>query len=870
MAQDHTTPLPPEENSGNGQPAVPPAGGGDYGASSIQILEGLEAVRKRPGMYIGDTSDGTGLHHLVFEVVDNSIDEALAGHCDDIVVTIHTDNSISVTDNGRGIPTGIKWDDKHEPKRSATEIALTELHAGGKFNQNSYKVSGGLHGVGVSCVNALSSMLRVVVRRDGKVHELEFSKGFVVKSGEVSEQVGPAGDKALVRPMHVLDETDKRGTEVHFLPDTEIFKENNDFHYEILAKRLRELSFLNNGVRIRLLDERTGKEDDFAGAGGVKGFVEYVNKGKQILHPNAFTAIGESKSDQNTMIGVEVAMQWNSGYNEQVLCFTNNIPQRDGGTHLTGLRAAMTRVINKYIEDNELAKKAKVEISGEDMREGLTCILSVKVPEPKFSSQTKDKLVSSEVRGPVEDVVANKLNDFLQERPNDAKIIVGKIVEAARAREAARKAREMTRRKGVLDGMGLPGKLADCQEKDPALCEIYIVEGDSAGGSAKQGRDRKFQAILPLRGKILNVEKARYEKLLTSNEIVTLITALGTGIGKAAVESGKSGADDFDVAKLRYHRIIIMTDADVDGAHIRTLLLTFFYRQMPELVERGHIYIAQPPLYKVKSGKEELYLKDGHELDAYLMRIALNHAKVETGGADNRTLEGETLAELARKHQVAEQVINRLSGFMDAEALRAIADGVALNLDTVPDAEASAVALQAKLQEIDKLTNAAPAEVAGEFDARTDKPILRISRRHHGNIKSSVITQDFVHGADYKALAEAADTFRGLLGEGAKVLRGEGEKAKEERVGDFRQAMHWLIGEAERTTSRQRYKGLGEMNPGQLWETTMDPTVRRLLRVQIEDAIEADKVFTMLMGDEVEPRRDFIETNALRAANIDV
>jgi DNA gyrase subunit B len=872
MAQDNIPPAP----LGDGEApkftatGAPVPSGDAYGASSIQILEGLEAVRKRPGMYIGDTSDGTGLHHLVFEVVDNSIDEALAGHCDDIVVTIHTDNSISVTDNGRGIPTGIKWDDKHEPKRSAAEIALTELHAGGKFNQNSYKVSGGLHGVGVSCVNALSKMLRLTVRRDGKVHVLEFSRGFV-QNRITEEQLGPNGEKVLVSPMPILGDTDKRGTEVHFLPDnTEIFKENADFHYEILAKRLRELSFLNNGVRIRLLDERTGKEDDFAGAGGVKGFVEYVNKGKQVLHPNAFNAIGEKQSDQGTMIGVEVAMQWNSGYNEQVLCFTNNIPQRDGGTHLTGLRAAMTRVINKYIEENELAKKAKVEISGEDMREGLTCILSVKVPEPKFSSQTKDKLVSSEVRGPIEDVVANKLNDYLQERPTDAKIIVGKIIEAARAREAARKAREMTRRKGVLDGMGLPGKLADCQEKDPALCEIYIVEGDSAGGSAKQGRDRKFQAILPLRGKILNVEKARYEKLLTSNEIVTLITALGTGIGKAVVESGKSGVDDFDVAKLRYHRIIIMTDADVDGAHIRTLLLTFFYRQMPELVERGHIYIAQPPLYKVKAGKEELYLKDASELDTFLLRIALNGAKVETGGATPTTITGETLAELARKHQVAENVIQRLSGFMDGEALRAVADGVALNLDTVPEAEASAVALQAKLHEIDKLTNAAPAEVAGEFDARTDKPILRISRRHHGNIKSSVITQDFVHGADYAALAEAANTFRGLLGEGARVIRGEGERAKEEKVGDFRQAMRWLISEGERATSRQRYKGLGEMNPQQLWETTMDPTVRRLLRVQIDDAIEADRVFTMLMGDEVEPRRDFIESNALRAANIDV
>ncbi len=836
-----------------------------YGEGAIQILEGLEAVRKRPGMYIGDTSDGTGLHHLVFEVVDNSIDEALAGHCDDIVVTIHTDNSISVTDNGRGIPTGVKMDDKHEPKRSAAEIALTELHAGGKFNQNSYKVSGGLHGVGVSCVNALSKWLRLTVRRDGKVHQIEFAKGFV--QNRLLETV----DGFEVSPMKVTGATEKRGTEVHFLPDTEIFQQNHEFHYEILAKRLRELSFLNNGVRIRLKDERSGKEDDFSGAGGVKGFVEFINGTKKVLHPTAFHATGTRPAESyggipGTEIGVEVAMQWNDGYNEQVLCFTNNIPQRDGGTHLTGLRAAMTRVIGKYIESNELAKKAKVEVSGDDMREGLCCVLSVKVPEPKFSSQTKDKLVSSEVRAPVEDIVAKALTEYLEEKPQDAKILCGKIVEAAKAREAARKAREMTRRKGVLDGMGLPGKLADCQEKDPALCEIYIVEGDSAGGSAKQGRDRKFQAILPLRGKILNVEKARYEKLLSSNEIVTLITALGTGIGKAAIESGKSGADDFDVAKLRYHRIIIMTDADVDGAHIRTLLLTFFYRQMPDLVERGHIYIAQPPLYKVKNGKEELYLKDGPALDQYLLRIALNHASVHTG--TGQTLTGDTLAELARKHQVAESVIARLSAFMDLEALRAIADGVAVQLDTVEQAEASAIAMQAKLAELS--ATGVPPEVAGEFDARTDKPILRISRRHHGNVKSSILTQDFVHGADYAALAEAANTFRGLLGEGAKVTRGEGEKAKEEKVGDFRQAMAWLISEAERTTARQRYKGLGEMNPEQLWETTMDPEVRRLLRVQIDDAIEADRVFTMLMGDEVEPRRDFIETNALRAGNIDV
>jgi len=775
-------------------------------------------------------------------------------------VTIHTDNSISVTDNGRSIPTGVKMDDKHEPKRSAAEIALTELHAGGKFNQNSYKVSGGLHGVGVSCVNALSKWLRLTVRRDNKVHQIEFARGFV------QNRILQTVDGVEVSPMKVSGDTEKRGTEVHFLPDTDIFQQNHDFHYEILSKRLRELSFLNNGVRIRLKDERDGREDDFSGAGGVKGFVDFINANKKVLHPNAFHALGTRPADTyggipGTEIGVEVAMQWNDGYNESVLCFTNNIPQRDGGTHLTGLRAAMTRVISKYIESNELAKKAKVDISGDDMREGLCCVLSVKVPEPKFSSQTKDKLVSSEVRAPVEDIVAKSLTDFLEERPNDAKIICGKIVEAARAREAARKAREMTRRKGVLDGMGLPGKLADCQEKDPSLCEIYIVEGDSAGGSAKQGRDRKFQAILPLRGKILNVEKARYEKLLTSNEIVTLITALGTGIGKALVESGKSSVDDFNIDKLRYHRIIIMTDADVDGAHIRTLLLTFFYRQMPELVERGHIYIAQPPLYKVKAGKEELYLKDASALDAFLLRVALINASVHTGGANSHVISGDTLAELARKHQLAEAVIERLHNFMDAEALRAIADGVSLNLDDVATAEVSATALQARLP---------GAEVAGEFDVRSDKPILRISRRHHGNVKSSVITQDFVHGADYAALAEAAQTFRGLLAEGAKVVRGEGDKAKEERVSDFRQAMAWLIAQAEHATSRQRYKGLGEMNPEQLWETTMDPEVRRLLRVQIDDAIEADRVFTMLMGDEVEPRRDFIETNALRAGNIDV
>jgi DNA gyrase subunit B len=856
---DATQPQDPKKTSSTGvtQRDVPTAEGAAastgneasaaYGEGSIQILEGLEAVRKRPGMYIGDTSDGTGLHHLVFEVVDNSIDEALAGHCDDIIVTIHSDNSISVIDNGRGIPTGVKMDDKHEPKRSAAEIALTELHAGGKFNQNSYKVSGGLHGVGVSCVNGLSKWLRLTVRRDGKAHFMEFAMG-VPQDGLLEQR-----DGFDVRPLKIIGDTEARGTEVHFLPDDTIFS-HIDFHYDVLAKRLRELSFLNNGVKIRLVDERNGKEDNFAFAGGVRGFVQFINTGKKVLHPNIFHAAGDKLSDNGTNVGVEVAMQWNESYNENVLCFTNNIPQRDGGTHLTGLRAAMTRVINKYIDDNDLAKKAKVEIAGDDMREGLACIVSVKVPEPKFSSQTKDKLVSSEVRGPVEEIVSKLLTDWLLENPLDAKIICGKIVEAARAREAARKAREMTRRKGVLDGMGLPGKLADCQEKDPALCEIYIVEGDSAGGSAKQGRDRKFQAILPLRGKILNVEKARYEKLLSSDSIVTLITALGTSIG----------SEEFNIDKLRYHRIIIMTDADVDGAHIRTLLLTFFYRQMPVLVERGHIYIAQPPLYKVKVGKHEQYLKDGLELDSFLLKVALDGAAVLPDGnaADGRPLlQGDELQTLAAKYVLAAHVIERLGNWMDLDALRAMANGLVLDLDSAAAAEASAVALQAALVD---------ATVEAQFDTRTDKHLLRIGRRHHGNIKASVITQDFLHGADYAALKEAGVTFKGLLGDEAIVRRGEGERAKEQKVADFRAAMAWLLAQAEHAVGRQRYKGLGEMNPEQLWETTMDPTVRRLLKVQIDDAIEADRVFTMLMGDEVEPRRDFIESNALRAANIDV
>ncbi len=808
-----------------------------YGESSIQILEGLEAVRKRPGMYIGDTSDGTGLHHLVFEVVDNSIDEALAGHCDDIIVTIHTDNSISVVDNGRGIPTGVKMDDKHEPKRSAAEIALTELHAGGKFNQNSYKVSGGLHGVGVSCVNALSKWLRLTIRRDGKKHFMEFNRGVPI------DRVLETRDGFEVSPLKILGDTEKRGTEVHFLADEEIFG-HVEFHYEILAKRLRELSFLNNGVSIKLVDQRAGKEELFAFAGGVQSFVEYVNRTKSVLHPKIFYSSGEAKvGGDGVTIGVEVAMQWNDSYQEQVLCFTNNIPQSDGGTHLTGLRAAMTRVINKYIEENEIAKKAKVDISGDDMREGLACVLSVKMPDPKFASQTKMKLVSSEARPAVEEVVAQKLADFLLENPIDAKTICGKIVEASRAREAARKAREMTRRKGVLDGVGLPGKLADCQEKDPALCEIYIVEGDSAGGSAKQGRDRKFQAILPLRGKVLNVEKARFDKLISSEQIVTLITALGTGIGK----------DDFNVEKLRYHRIIIMTDADVDGAHIRTLLLTLLYRQMPELVERGYIYIAQPPLYKVKHGKTERYLKDDQEYNQFLLNMALDEAVlIPRAGADG--ISGPALENLARSYLATEAVIERLANLINPDVLRAIVrHNVLIDLSGEEQARASAEKIASHIGE--------GTRIVPKFDDIQERWVLRIERMHHGNLKVGVIDEDLLLSGDYMQIRRTAEILADLFGAGAVMARGE----KKQAVKNFGEAMKWLLNEVERGISKQRYKGLGEMNPEQLWETTMDPTVRRLLRVQIDDAIAADEIFTTLMGENVEPRREFIETNALNA-----